>query len=371
MISKLEKGITRRTLLKRSPLLIGAGLLPNTGKTQSPKKKKLGIALVGLGYYSTDLLGPALQHTEDCYLAGIVTGTPAKAKRWQKQYALKSENIYNYDNFDSIAKNPDIDIVYVVLPNSMHKAFTLRAARAGKHVICEKPMALNPAECEEMIRGCEAAGVKLTIGYRLHYEPHTQHLMKLGKTRPFGEIQVINALAGIPVVVHQEPSHWRFKKHMGGGWLMDIGVYSIQAARYCKQQEPVAVTAQAFNTRPQYFVDIAETTNAQLTFADGSMANVMGSAAAFMSDLQVVCEREAYQLSPFWTYEGIRGGTRNTPFNFPQIPQQVTQMDAMAASIRDNTPFVVSPEEGLQDMRVIDAIEKSVELGGKSIKLNV
>ena len=369
MNNERNGNLSRRHLLKHTLMMASAGLLPAAGLSAGPQPKKLGIALVGLGYYSTDLLGPALQHTQNCYLAGIVTGTPAKAQRWQKHYQLKSANIYNYENFDSIAKNPDIDIVYVVLPNSMHKEFTLRAARAGKHVICEKPMALNAKECEEMIRGCEDAGVRLTIGYRLHFEPYTQHLMKLGKSLPFGDIKLINATAGIDVDVHHNPQSWRWKKSMGGGWLLDIGVYAIQAARYCKQREPVAVSAQSFNTRPQHFVEIPETTNAQLTFADGSLANVVGSGATFASDLHVKCERNAYQLSPFWTYSGLKGGTRDTPFNFPHIPQQVTQMDAMAASIRDNTPFLVSAEEGLQDMRIIDAIEKSIALGGKSVKL--
>src|ERR1700741_4456337 len=138
------------------------------------KKDRLGIALVGLGYYSTDLLAPALQQTKNCYLAGIVTGTPAKAEAWKKKYNIPDKNIYNYQTFDSIANNPDIDVIYVVLPPSMHKEYVIRAANAGKEVWCEKPMALNEAECKAMIEACRSNKRSLAIGYRLHHEPNTQ-----------------------------------------------------------------------------------------------------------------------------------------------------------------------------------------------------
>ena len=120
--------------------------------------KKLGVALVGLGTYAAGQLAPALQQTVHCYLAGIVTGTPSKAAAWKEKYNIPDKNIYSYDNFDTIKDNPDIDIVYVVLPNSMHAAYTIRAAQAGKHVICEKPMALTVADCDAMIAACKKAG---------------------------------------------------------------------------------------------------------------------------------------------------------------------------------------------------------------------
>ena len=134
-------------------------------------KEKLGLALMGLGYYSTDVLAPSIQMCKNTYLAGIITGTPSKAETWKAKYNLKPENIYNYDNFDEIAKNDSIDIVYVVLPNSMHAEFCIRAAKAGKHVICEKPMAVSVAECDAIIEACDTAGVKLSVGYRMQAEP--------------------------------------------------------------------------------------------------------------------------------------------------------------------------------------------------------
>ena len=138
------------------------------------KKEKLGVALVGLGYYSTDLLAPALQQTKNCYLAGIVTGTPSKAETWKKKYNLPDKNIYNYQNFNQLANNDDIDVVYIVLPPSMHKEYVIKAANAGKHVWCEKPMAITEQECQDMIDACNKNKKSLAIGYRLQHEPNTQ-----------------------------------------------------------------------------------------------------------------------------------------------------------------------------------------------------
>jgi glucose-fructose oxidoreductase len=162
------------TLAGAATLFSGNSLLAST----SPAKEKLGIALVGLGYYSTDLLAPALQLTEKCYLAGIVTGTPSKAEAWKAKYNIPDKNIYNYQNFDKIADNPDIDIVYVVLPPSMHREYVVRAAKAGKHVFCEKPMAPSVADCEAMISACKSNKVKLAIGYRCQHDPNIQAVMK-------------------------------------------------------------------------------------------------------------------------------------------------------------------------------------------------
>ena len=174
------------------------------------QKEKLGIALVGLGYYSTNLLAPALKETEHCYLAGIVTGTPSKIDEWQSKYAIPDKNIYNYQNFDSIKDNPEIDIVYVVLPNSMHAEFVIRAAEAGKHVVCEKPMAMNVKECNEMIAACEKSGKKLSIGYRLHFDPYHLEMMRLGTKKIYGNIKKMSAGFGI---LPDDPEQWRHHDH--------------------------------------------------------------------------------------------------------------------------------------------------------------
>src|ERR1700733_939572 len=141
--------------------------------------KKLGIALVGLGKYAAEQLAPALQETRQCWLAGIVTGDPHKAAQWKRKYNLDEHSIFNYETYDNIRDNPAIDIVYVVTPNALHADFVIRAAKAGKHVICEKPMATTIEDCDRMIEACENAGVSLSVGYRLHFEPYNQQMMHL------------------------------------------------------------------------------------------------------------------------------------------------------------------------------------------------
>ena len=185
----------RRQFLAQSSLAAGT-LLTSDVKSLLPQDRKLGIALVGLGNYATNQLAPALQQTELCQLTGIVTGTPQKAAEWSSKYQIPHKNIYNYETFDQIKDNPDIDIVYVVLPNSMHAEYTIRAAKAGKHVICEKPMGLNVKECEQMIKACKEAKVKLSVGYRLYFEPHHLEVRRLGTEKALGAVKMIESSLG-------------------------------------------------------------------------------------------------------------------------------------------------------------------------------
>src|SRR6478609_789104 len=182
--------------------------------------KKLNVALVGLGRYAA-ILADGLQASAYCKLAGVVTGHPEKGEAWKKQYNLADKNIYNYSNFDSIDHNPDIDVVYIVLPPSIHKEYTIRAAKAGKHVICEKPMAISVQECEEMIAACKKAKKMLSIGYRLHFEPHNQEMMRLGQQQVYGKLQHIDTFNGFKY--NGDPKAWRLNKALGGGPLMDMG----------------------------------------------------------------------------------------------------------------------------------------------------
>ena len=232
----------RREVIKSLALGSSAIILPQIITARSRQKNKLGIALVGLGYYSTDLLAPALQQTKHCYLAGIVTGTPSKAEAWKAKYNIPDKNIYNYQTFDQVANNPDIDVIYIVLPPSMHKEYVIRAANAGKHVWCEKPMAMNVKECQEMIDACKKNNRSLAIGYRLQHEPNTQQWRKIVKEQQLGKVKNVTCAAGYR---DNRTDHWKQKKEMGGGVLYDMGVYSIQGARLGTNMEPIAVvTAQ-------------------------------------------------------------------------------------------------------------------------------
>ncbi len=362
---------SRRDFLHNLSLTVGGSFLLTPyaqGQSvpgQQSNNKKLGIALVGLGSYSTYQLAPALQQTKNCYLAGIVTGTPAKEKVWADKYNIPSKNIYNYDNFDSIANNKDIDIVYVVLPIGLHKEFTIRAAKAGKHVICEKPMAINVQECREMIGACKQAKRMLSIGYRLHFEPYNMEMMRLGQNKVYGKVQTIDCANGF--TYGGDPNAWRLKKALaGGGGLMDMGVYAIQGARYVTGEEPIFVTAREEKTRPEFFKEVDETIYFELEFPGGSVAKGVSSYNKNLNHLKAKAEKGWFELTSAYRYNGMRGATSKGPITFdPDVNQQALQMDDFAQCIMQNKPTRVPGEEGLKDIRVVEAIYRSIASGKK------
>ncbi|MEX6687986.1 Gfo/Idh/MocA family oxidoreductase [Danxiaibacter flavus] len=333
-----------------------------------PKKEKLGVALVGLGYYSTDLLAPALQQTKYCYLAGIVTGTPAKAEAWKAKYNIPDKNIYNYNTFDQIANNPDIDVVYVVLPPSMHKEYVIRAANAGKEVWCEKPMAMTAAECQEMIDACRKNKKSLAIGYRLHHEPNTQEYTRIVNNGLLGKVKGVECAAGYR---ENRTDHWKQKKEMGGGVLYDMGVYAIQGARLGTGKEPVAiVSATTSTTRPEIYKNgLDETTVARLEFPGGVFADIKTSFGENINFLNIACEKGDIKMAPYSGYNGLQGssplGTIRFPYDVPW--QQAKQMDDNSLSIMNKKPMLVPGEEGLRDIRIVEAIYKCAGSGQRVV----
>lgn len=348
-----------KTLLAGGTLLPASAIFPNI--LCHPKKERLGVALVGLGYYSTDLLAPALQLTQHCYLAGIVTGSPEKAKRWQQQYKIPDKNVYDYNNFDRIADNPDIDVVYVVLPPSLHAPYAVRAANAGKHVWCEKPMARTEAECVEIIRACAANKVKLSIGYRMHHEPNTQELMRYAREKPLGKILNVATEAGY---TEGRSNHWKQQKSMGGGAMYDMGVYALQGARYASGEEPIAVTARHSTRRPDIYKEVDETTHFQLEFPSGAVAECLTSFGQGLNHLRVTAEKGWIDFSPFQSYSGINGRSSDGKVFDQHIPnQQAKQMDDDALSILHKKAMLVPGEEGQRDIRIVEAIYKAAASG--------
>lgn len=362
----------RREFIRQLSMGVGAAALSSSAfatqslsivRTARQNPKKLGIALVGLGGYSGGQLAPALQETKLCRLAGIVTGTPTKAQEWTKKYNIPQKNVYNYENFDQIKNNPDIDIVYVVLPNSMHAEYTIRAAKAGKHVICEKPMAVTVKDCQSMIDACKQAGKQLAIGYRLHFEPYNQEVMRLGQQKVYGAVKVVDTGDGFKI---GDPTQWRLNKKLaGGGALMDVGIYALQASRYVTGEEPVSVTAQEFKTDLVKFKEVDETIFWQLNFPSGAVANSTTTYAASIEHLFATAENGWFMLKPAYGYGKPEGMTSNGPMNFPKITQQAAQMDAFADCVLNNKSTTVPGEEGLKDVKVIEAIYRAIASGKK------
>ncbi len=356
---------TRRDFIKKTATLGSiAAFSPNVflAATQLVKEK-LGIALVGLGYYSTDLLAPALQLTGNCELRGIVTGTPSKIPAWQQKYGIKDKNVYNYDNFDQIANNPDIDVIYVVLPPSMHREYTIRAAKAGKHVFCEKPMAPSVSDCEAMIKACADNKVNLAIGYRCQHDPNVQAYMKVGKEKPFGKIKMITSAAGY---FDGRTTHWKQNKALGGGVMGDMGVYALQGARLATGEEPIYVTAQASTTRPEIYKEVEETMMFQLEFPSGALAACHSSYGISMNHLQVNYEKGWLKMEPQSEYKNIHGSMSDgTIINFEIKNQQAKQMEEDSFAIMNKKSLIAPGEEGLRDIRVVEAIYKAAKSGGR------
>ncbi|WP_049721436.1 Gfo/Idh/MocA family protein [Gilvimarinus polysaccharolyticus] len=354
---------TRRQLLRHAGL--GATLLSVGAGRQTlaaSSGKKLGVALVGLGYYSRDLLAPALQLTEHCELKGIVTGSPDKIPLWQQKYGIKDANIYNYDNMHTIANNPDIDVVYIVVPTGLHKKYAVIAANTGKHVWCEKPMALTAEECQSIIDACRKNKVKLSVGYRMQHEPNTQTVMQYARTQPYGAIRSVNAQAAY-AGNGAAADYWRMQKHMGGGALYDMGVYAINGARYATGLEPIAVTAKRLFDHPK-FTEVDNTTHLTLEFPHDIVAECMTSVVLPGNQMRVECEKGWYQLQPLSEYSGVQGSTSDgKKLDKFLANQQAKQMDDDALSIINDSPILVPGEEAMRDIAIVQAAIKSSDKG--------
>ncbi len=353
----------RREFIQKAGIISSSVVFaPNVLLAATRKKKdKLGVALVGLGYYNTDLLAPALQLTEKCELKGIVTGSPEKIPIWQEKYGIKDKNVYNYKNYDDIANNPDIDVIYVVLPPSMHREYTVRGANTGKHIWCEKPMAPSVVDCEAMIKSCADNKVKLAIGYRCQHDPNIQAYMKVAKEQPFGKVKMVTSAAGY---FERRTDHWKQKKNMGGGVMGDMGVYAIQGARLATGEEPISVMAQASTTRPEIYHEVEETMMYQLEFPSGARASCQSTYGVNINNLQVNYEKGWVKMEPHSSYRGNKGSMSDgTVIDYPIKMQQQKQMDEDAESIFNNKPMIVPGEEGLRDIKVVEAIYKSAAMG--------
>ena len=351
----------RRTFIKKSGLFLGAAFLPFPGCISMSSNKKLGVALVGLGYYSTDLLAPALQLTEHCELKGIVTGSPEKIPAWQKQYGIEDSNIYNYENMHEIANNDEIDVIYVVLPTGLHAEYAIKAANTGKHVWCEKPMARTAEECQQIIDACERNKVKLSIGYRMQHEVNTQTITQWAKTKPYGTIEKVISEAGYN---GGSINAWKLKKEMGGGAIYDMGVYTINAARYATGLEPIAVTASQSTNRPDHFTEVDETTNYELEFPGGIIVQGKTSFGESLNNLEVTAQNGWYYLRPMQSYSGVQGKTSDGKMLPPMGKnQQAVQMDDDALAIINDTQVLVPGAEGKKDIHIVEKINQAAASG--------
>ena len=361
---------TRRKFLHKATLSSLAVSLPFsdslTAFTMPKEDKVLRVAIMGLGSYGTRV-AEAMKDCKRAKLVGVVSGTPSKISAWQEKYGIPAKNCYNYENFDQIKDNPDIDAVYVITPNSLHKPYSIRVAKAGKHVICEKPMALNAAEAKEMVDVCKAAGVHLLVGYRMHFEAKTLEVVQRQRAGEFGKTLFFQGLSGFMI---GDPSQWRLNKELaGGGSMMDIGIYSVNGARYMLGEEPIWVTAQETKTDPVKFKEgVDETITFQMGFPSGAIASCLSTYSMNNLDKFFLNGTKGFaEMQPSTGYGPIKAWTNKGPIEAEHITHQTTQMDEMAAIILDGKkPLIpVDGVEGWKDMVILDAIYRAVKSGEK------
>ncbi len=326
----------------------------------------LRVAIMGLGSYGSRVAEAMLTSTM-AKLTGVISGTPSKIKEWQTKYNIPEKNCYNYENFDDIKNNKDIDAVYVITPNALHHDQVIRVAKAGKHVICEKPMAINATEGQEMVDACKKANVKLLVGYRMHFEPKTLEIVRMRKAGELGKILFFQGLCGFKI---GDPTQWRLNKALaGGGAMMDIGIYAINGSRYMIGEEPIWVTAEETKTDPIKFKEgVDETIMFQLGFPSGAVASCLSTYNMNNLDRFFLNGEKGFaEMQPSTGYGPIKARTNIGELTHPHVTHQTVQMDEMAAIIlQGKQPMVpVDGEEGVRDLKIIDAIFAAAKTGKK------
>ncbi len=373
----MSKGneITRRGFMTRVGQGLvaanAAGLLKHASAAQlvvpDPPGKKLGWAIVGLGSLSIHQILPAFAQCEKSKVVALVSGHPDKANKLALRYGVNPKNIYNYQNYDSIKDNPEVDIIYIVLPNGMHCEYTVRGLQAGKHVLTEKPMANTPAECQHMIDAGRKANRKLMVAYRCRYEPYNQEAIRVARSNELGKTKVMLADAGFTI---GDPNQWRLKKDLaGGGSLMDIGIYALQAARYLSGEEPTQVNAMMYSTPGDpRFKEVEEAINFQLRFPSGILANCTSSYGyAWQSHYRVVKSEGWLEMDPATAYSGLRMrvhyGNTIEEKDLPVVDHFAAEMEHMSSCVMENKEPLTPGEEGLRDLTIMKAIYQAANTG--------
>jgi len=374
-----NKGITRRGFLLKA----GAGVVAaNVSEAllargfaldaPLPPGKKMGWAIVGLGSLSINQILPAFSKCEKSKVVALVSGHPDKANRLALQYGVNPKNIYNYQNYDNIRDNPEVDIIYIVLPNGMHAEYTIRGHQAGKHVLSEKPMANTPADCQAMIDAAHKANRKLMVAYRCRYEPNNLEMIRMAHEKVLGPVQVFVSDHGFNI---GDPTQWRLNKALaGGGSLMDIGIYSLNAARYITGEEPVELNAMTYTSPDDVrFREVEETTIFQLRFPSGALANCSSSYGySGQNRYRAIATEGWFELEPATSYSGLRMKiNRGSALEQPSLPvtdQFAVEMDHMSACVMQDKQPLTPGEEGLRDLTIMMAIYESARTN-KPVKL--
>jgi predicted dehydrogenase len=353
--------LTRREFAKLSALGLAARFAPSL--FAQPAERQTGYAIIGLGRIAAIFMS-GVRASTNSKVTALVSGHRDKALRIAADYGVPESSIYSYEDFDKIVANKAVDAVYVALPNSMHAEYAIRAAKAGKHVICEKPMAISVAECERMIAACKSAGVKLMIAYRCHYETTNLKAVSLIRSGAIGQLQAIETAFGF----NERAGEWRLdKKLSGGGPLVDVGIYSLNAARYLTGEEPVSFAAFTSNIdHDGRFTSVEENLSWTMKFPSGIVASCATTYGGQMVGFFKVHGADGWiDANPAFNYDGLHlraeySGTVIDEPNPARNPYQfTTQAEHFSNCIQNNLEPKTPGEEGLRDMRYIAEIYRA------------
>ncbi|WP_437206789.1 Gfo/Idh/MocA family protein [Planctomicrobium sp. SH664] len=365
---------TRRDFLKTAGSSIAAATLA-TSLTKSTAAaegdKPFGYAVVGIGALTKSDILPAFANMKHARLTGLVSGDVNKARETAAKYGVPESGLYSYDTFDRIAENPAIDAVYIVLPNNLHAEYTVRAFKAGKHVLVEKPMAISSRECETMIAAGKEANKLLSVAYRLRYEPYTQEMIRMVREKVLGSPRVIVTEAGFNI---GNPDQWRLSKTAaGGGSMMDIGIYALNAARYLSGENPTEVTAfESTNHDDKRFHDVEDTVTFQLKFPSGVLASCVSSYGTGLNRFRVHAEKGSFELEPGLSRRGLKMNVfekgKTVPREFPEVDHFGSMMDDLAVCAATGKTPITDGVDGLNDLLAIEAIYESMK-NGRAVKI--
>ncbi len=339
-----------------------------------PPDERVGFALVGLGAFALEQIAPAFAQSRRARLAAVVSGNAEKARTVAAAYGLGRDHVYSYDDFDRIAQDETVDVVYVVLPNAFHRAWTERAFAAGKHVLCEKPMAPTSADCAAMIAAAERAGKKLMVGYRVHFEPLNLKAKRIIAEGEIGAPRIVVADHMRPLVLSELRDQWRAKKELaGGGSLYDIGIYSVNGARFLLGEEPTEVRARLLPGSDTPEITVEEGVAWTMTFASGAVASCTSGYREFEAKrIHVQGAEGEVTLAPASDYYAntltVATGETKTEHSGRTDLQFPNMLDEMAASVQEGRAPSTPGEEGLRDVRILEAILEAAE-SGESVRL--
>ena len=354
--------------------------LPGVGLGQGGRK--IGYCAVGLGRISLQHFMPGTRMGELGQITGLVSGHRDKALKFAAEYGIPETSIYSYEDYDKIRDNPKIDAVYIGLPNSMHAEYTIRAAQAGKHVLCEKPMANSVADCEAMVAACKKADRKLMIAYRLHVEPTTLRAREIVQSGRLGKIQAIESANGFNIAAGE----WRLNgKLAGGGPLMDVGVYSLNACRFLTGEEPASLSAySSVIDKDGRFNEVEENLGWTMKFPSGIIASCTTTYGANMDGFIRLHGSKGTLTVNGFGYDGINlkgrinGASRGMPAETIDVVEQEKdpfqfklESDYFSKCIVAGTKPEPSGEEGMRDVALMMKMYASAAKGGAEMDVRV